>query len=169
MLKSKRKSFVKQLWRCRVVERDTALEESLYAACKAFFKTIKRTRDIEELRDLIGAARAPHDGSPGACFLVGADELDTSAGKFLPEVLACKLWRWADLPANAQLKNIPDCARRTRKHDDGRVCANPFHYGRVDRGKGSNPSRDTSFFFFFIPFFVCSLLLLTRTFCFYCT
>eukprot|EP00118_Oscarella_pearsei_P028419 m.2103 g.2103 ORF g.2103 m.2103 type:complete len:368 (+) comp8295_c0_seq1:1214-2317(+) len=138
MLKSKRKSFVKQLWHSREVERGSDLEDRLYQACKAFFKRIKKTSDIEELRDVILSARTADGGSPGPCFLVDALELDTTAGKYLPEVLACKLWRWPELPGSGQLKNLACCERRVRKSDDGRVCANPFHYGRLDGSEGGD-------------------------------
>jgi hypothetical protein len=135
MFNSKRTALIKALWRSRVVERESVLEETLYQACKSLFKRLKKNKDLEELRDLIVAAREGGDDSPGPCFLANSDNLSTQAGHFSPEVLTCRVWRWADIDERSKLKSRPCCERLSRKSEDGLVCINPYHYSRLD-GEG---------------------------------
>lgn len=135
--------MIKALWRSRVVERESALEETLYQACKCLFKRLKKSKDLEDLRDLLVAAREAGDESPGPCFLADSDELETQAGRFSPEVLTCRVWRWMDIDHRSRLKSRPCCERRSRKNEDGLVCINPYHYSRLD-GEGECHFDDSS-------------------------
>ena len=54
-----------------------------------------------------------------------------SQRKILPHLLSARLWRWADLENQYELKAIPSCQYAySLKKDE--ICINPYHYNRVE-------------------------------------
>lgn len=66
------------------------------------------------------------DGQATNCVLVPRSAIDGEE----PHVIACRIWRWADLRCADELKRIPSCPNEM---DPVYVCCNPTHWYRHTR------------------------------------
>lgn len=111
----------------------TVLEQELKSATYSLLKRLKE----KSLDNLLEAVES-RGGMPSDCVMVSRTELRLGGRVAPPELLVCKLYRWADLQHPAQLKPLCEC-KSFGTLDSQTVCCNPYHYSRLC-GPGKPPS-----------------------------
>lgn len=101
------------------------LEQELKSATYCLLKRLK-----ERALDTLLEAVESRGGMPSDCVMVPRTELRLAGHSASPPLLVCKLYRWADLQHQAQLKPLCECTSFGAQ-DSPTVCCNPYHYSRL--------------------------------------
>ncbi|CAG5957949.1 unnamed protein product [Menidia menidia] len=101
------------------------LEQELKSATYSLLKRLK-----ERALDTLLEAVESRGGMPSDCVMVLRTELRIGGHVALPQLLVCKVYRWADLQHTAQLKPLCEC-KSFGNPDGPTVCCNPYHYSRL--------------------------------------
>ncbi|XP_072550901.1 mothers against decapentaplegic homolog 6b [Salminus brasiliensis] len=111
---------------CRFGEASKAPEHELKSATYALLKRLKE----KTLHALLEAVESG-GGVPSECVLVARAELRAPGHAAPPpQLLLCRLYRWADVQHAAQLKALCEC-KSFGAQDGPLVCCNPYHYSRL--------------------------------------
>lgn len=105
--------------------RRAGLEEELARAAHSFLNRL-----AESAVDALARAVDTGAGTSSECVLVPRTELRVGARHVPPQYVACRLFRWSDLPPSARLKALRHC-QMFGVEDSAKVCCNPHHYSRV--------------------------------------
>ncbi|XP_012720386.2 mothers against decapentaplegic homolog 6 [Fundulus heteroclitus] len=103
----------------------SVLEQELKAAT---YSLLKRLR--EKALDTLLEAVESRGGMPSDCVMISRTELILGGHVASPQLLVCKVYRWADLQHTAQLKPLCEC-KSFGAQDSPTVCCNPYHYSRL--------------------------------------
>ncbi|XP_020781138.2 mothers against decapentaplegic homolog 6b [Boleophthalmus pectinirostris] len=109
----------------RGTPRDAPPEQELKTAAHCLLKRLKE-RALDALLEAVESG----GGVPSDCVMVSRTELRVAGHAASPPLLVCKLYRWADLTHEAQLKALRECASFGLQ-DEASVCCNPYHYSRL--------------------------------------
>ncbi|XP_033823834.1 mothers against decapentaplegic homolog 6b [Periophthalmus magnuspinnatus] len=101
------------------------LEHELKSAAHCLLKRLK-----ERALDALLEAVESRGGVPSDCVMVSQTDLRLAGHAASPPLLVCKLYRWADLQHEAQLKPLCECTS-FGVQDSAIVCCNPYHYSRL--------------------------------------
>lgn len=101
------------------------LEQELKTATHCLLKRLKE-RALDSLLEAVES----RGGMPSDCVMVSRTELRLAGQAASPQLLVCKLYRWADLQHQAQLKPLCECSS-FGVQDSLTVCCNPYHYSRL--------------------------------------
>lgn len=125
---------------CRLGDATKAPEHELKSATYALLKRLKE----KTLHALLEAVESG-GGVPSECVLVARAELRAPPGHGAPppQLLLCRLYRWADVQHAAQLKALCEC-KSFGAQDGPLVCCNPYHYSRLC-GPGKTRDPDWGF------------------------
>lgn len=102
-------------------------------SAKALDALMKRmTKNKESLEELERVLRHPDQPSKCVTFSRSLDgRLQVCHRKYLPHVIACRVWRWSDLQNHHELKAL-ECCKHPYSSKGKEVCVNPYHYQRVN-------------------------------------
>ncbi|MEQ2291279.1 hypothetical protein AMECASPLE_011832 [Ameca splendens] len=103
----------------------TVLEQELKTATYSLLKRLK-----EKALDTLLEAVESRGGMPSDCVMISRTELILGGHVASPQLLVCKVYRWADLQHTAQLKPLCEC-KSFGAQDSPTVCCNPYHYSRL--------------------------------------
>ncbi|XP_015254924.1 PREDICTED: mothers against decapentaplegic homolog 6 [Cyprinodon variegatus] len=103
----------------------TVLEQELKTATYSLLKRLK-----EKGLDTLLEAVESRGGMPTDCVMISRTELILGGHVASPQLLVCKVYRWADLQHTAQLKPLCEC-KSFGAQDSPTVCCNPYHYSRL--------------------------------------
>ncbi|MFT7816583.1 mothers against decapentaplegic homolog 6 [Arapaima gigas] len=103
----------------------SVLEQELKTATYSFLKRLK-----EKPLDTLLEAVESKGGMPSGCVMVSRTEVRMGGLAAPPQLLLCKLYRWADLQHMAQLKPLCEC-QNFGAPEGPTVCCNPYHYSRL--------------------------------------
>ncbi|CAL9697467.1 unnamed protein product [Knipowitschia caucasica] len=101
------------------------LEQELKAAAHCLLKRLK-----ERALDTLLEAVESRGSVPSECVMVSRTDVRLAGHAASPLLLVCKLYRWADLQHQAQLKPLCECTSFGIQ-DCPSVCCNPYHYSRL--------------------------------------
>lgn len=110
----------------------TVLEQELKTATYSLLKRLK-----EKALDTLLEAVESRGGMPSDCVMISRTELILGGHVASPQLLVCKVYRWADLQHTVQLKPLCEC-KSFGAQDSPTVCCNPYHYSRL-----CGPGKDT--------------------------
>lgn len=130
MFRSRRSLLVKRIWKYRVHNEtesssETAEEIELKSVTHSMLKRLKE----KQLEALVQSIES-QGGEITECVLLPKGEQRLGRKTIMPQVLCCKLWRWADLTNASDLKRMPCCSSST---DPLYQCCNPYHWSLVTR------------------------------------
>lgn len=96
---------------------------------RALVNQLKKDSQLETLCQAVEGLLADVSKSlthcqPTDCVLVPRQLIHNEE----PQVIACRLWRWADLSGSHEIKRIPKCPN---EKDPVYVCCNPAHWSRL--------------------------------------
>ncbi|KPP77796.1 hypothetical protein Z043_102750, partial [Scleropages formosus] len=107
----------------------SVLEQELKTVTYSFLKRLK-----EKPLDSLLEAVESKGGMPSGCVMVSRTEVRLGGHSAPPQLLLCRLYRWADLQHTAQLKPLCECqsfGATDGAADGATVCCNPYHYSRL--------------------------------------
>ncbi|XP_005806993.1 mothers against decapentaplegic homolog 6 isoform X1 [Xiphophorus maculatus] len=103
----------------------TVLEQELKTATYSLLKRLK-----EKALDTLLEAVESRGGMPSDCVMISRTEIILGGHVASPQLLVCKVYRWADLQHTVQLKPLCEC-KSFGAQDSPTVCCNPYHYSRL--------------------------------------
>lgn len=121
-----KKSQIKKIWKASVAgqQEETAASGALSEVLKSLLKTL----DSKELK----ACATASEREAGPCWMLPADDIHFGECRVRPEVICCKVFRWAELSVqNEAVRQLATCPSRESCSGGAKRCCNPFHYGRV--------------------------------------
>ena len=86
---------------------------------------------------LINLENALLTGVAGPCVLVPREDVPLGDTRVPPTFLSMALWRWPDLPQDADLRSVPSCTQ-----DHMNACINPYHSSVVHNPYNSSKLKD---------------------------
>ena len=134
MFRSKRSSLVKRLWKFRISDEagssskkngSTTEDQELKSVTQSFFKRLKE----DQLETLLQAMESK-GGEKTACVPVSKSDLRLGRRTVSPYMLCCRVFRWPDLPRDAEMKRLPSCERQNEEKE-AVICCNPYHWSLV--------------------------------------
>lgn len=121
---------MKRLWKYRIHNETSSPTESaeeleLKSVTHSMLKRLK-----EKQLDALVQSIESQGGELTDCVLLPKGEQRLGRKTIMPQVLCCKLWRWADITNSIELKRLPCCSSGS---DPLYQCCNPYHWSLVTR------------------------------------